>query len=137
MKVFLDYTSLSDLSFGSLGIPSNLCSKAMLDWTDAQGTDSINMVFECAGETQVSEVMNSGIISYEGLIDYSGIVEIFAKCYYDPDNYDAYLFYFMQYFDAEAFNADLLDKCYGQQLCNATMSMDYFKGIPEEKRTVG
>ena len=47
----------------------------------------------------MTEVLSSGIISYTSEDDYPGIVEVFAKCYYDPNAFDAYLFPYMQYFD--------------------------------------
>ena len=57
------------------------------------------MVFNCEKHTSVSRVFSSGIVSYANETDYPGLVESFAKCYYDKDDSDAYLFPYMRYFD--------------------------------------
>ena len=70
----------------------------MLDWDNYPYGD-VKMVFNCEKHTSVSSVFSSGIVSYADKEDYPGLVESFAKCYYDKDDYDAYLFPYMVYFD--------------------------------------
>lgn len=55
-------------------------------------------MFECENDHRITEVLSSGIITYSSTEDYAGIVEIYAKCYYDPDAYDAYLYPYMDAF---------------------------------------
>ena len=81
-------------------------------------------------------MLSSGIISYANITDYEGIVEVFAKCFYDPLAYDAYLFTLMDYFDADGFNKDLLAQCAGKTDCQATISNSYF-AVPEDKKQAG
>ena len=71
-------------------------------------------------------MLSSGVISYQSAQDYAGIVEVFGKCYYDPDPeaYDAEQFFLMQYFDTESFNKQFLDKCLNKQDCKASLSLD-------------
>ena len=103
---------VANWSFGSMGYPSNLCAKNLIDW---QGeSDKVKLIFECQGQTSIKQVFSSGIISYLDETDYPGLVEVFGKCYYDPDRYDASLFYYQDTFDSESFNDDLLDQCAGQ-----------------------
>ena len=75
-------------------------------------------------------MLSSGVISYSDVDDYPGLVEIYGKCYYEPDGYDAHLFHYMDYFDAEGFNAQFLNKCRGNNHCTAHLSLDHIK-IPE------
>ena len=75
-------------------------------------------------------MLSSGIVSYANVTDYEGIVEVYAKCFYDPLAYDAYLFPLMEYFDADGFNADLLAQCEGKAYCHAKISNSYF-AVPE------
>lgn len=118
----------TNLSFASIGLPMTLCSKAVLDWD----SESSNYVFQCPKSTVVTgEIFSSGIVSYANVTDYKGIVESFAKCYYSPDEYDAYLFPLMEYFDEEGFNNELRSQCQGERLCNATISNSFF-AVPDD-----
>ena len=81
------FDTVANWSFGSIGFPTNLCSKAPLDWSSTTG--NIEMVFECKAHTQISEVFSSGVVSYNSATDYNGLVEVFGKCYYDPEAPDA------------------------------------------------
>ena len=63
--------------------------------------EPIVLNFECYGNTRITEVLSSGIVSYQNATDYTGLVEVFAKCYYDPNGYDEEYFYYMDYFDKE------------------------------------
>ena len=92
------FGATANWSFGSIGFPTNLCSKTVLDW-DKYPDGEIKMVFNCEKHTSVSEVFSSGIVSYANETDYPGLVESFAKCYYDEQDSDAYLFPYMQYFN--------------------------------------
>ena len=94
-------------SFGSMGFAQNLCSKAMLNW----GSPGLELNFRCEGHTQISSVLSSGIVSYSSAEDYQGLTEVFAKCYYDAEMSDASYFPYMQYFNADVFNAELLTAC--------------------------
>ena len=96
---------MANYSFGSLGFPDNLCSKTYLNWDKSDG---VSMVFTCQQHTQISKVLSSGIISYDSADDYPGLVEVFAKCYYDPTHYDVELFPYMKYFDEQKFNKSLM-----------------------------
>lgn len=123
----------TNLSFASIGFPMTLCSKAVLDWE----SDSSNYVFQCPKSTIVTgEIFSSGIVSYANVTDYKGIVESFAKCYYSPDQYDAYLFPLMEYFDEEGFNNELRSQCVGERMCNVTISNSYF-AVPEDLKQPG
>ena len=135
VRVFNNFSPLTNWSFGSIGYPTELCSKAPLDWSQS-GSTGINMVFECQAHTQIRAIYSSGIISYESPTDYEGLVEVFGKCYYDPDATDAHLFPYMQYFKAEQFNSELMAQCEGKNTCTATLSYDSFQ-VPLLKRTNG
>ena len=58
------------------------------------------MHFTCQGHTAIKEVLNAGVVSYTDADDYKGLSEVFGKCYYDPEAYDAYLFPYMSGFDS-------------------------------------
>ena len=62
-------------SFAGFGFPRSLCSKAYLDW---ENQDSITLMFECNGHTQVTSVFSSGIVSYANSTDYPGLTEVFG-----------------------------------------------------------
>ena len=87
-----------------------LCSKTFLDWQDPT---SLNMVFECNGQTQISGILSAGIMSYSATNDYARLTNMVAKCFYDPDGSDADLFTLMPYFDRAAFDSELLAVCLG------------------------
>ena len=86
-------------------MPKNLCQKSYIDWSKS----TIDLHFKCEGHTQIKEVFSSGVISYQSSEDYAGIVEVFGKCFYDPEAYDAEKFFLMKYFDAAGFNQQFLD----------------------------
>ena len=62
-----------------------------IDWSlvDWDNQDSITLMFECNGHTQVTSVFSSGIVSYANSTDYPGLTEVFGQCYYDPEGPDA------------------------------------------------
>ena len=78
-------------------------------------------------------MLSSGIISYASANDYPGLVEVYAKCYYDPDPeaYDAKQWLYMDYFDESLFNQELLDQCSGQEKCKAKISKSAFN-VPSD-----
>ena len=94
-----------------MGFSQNLCSKSMLDWSQS----SIEFNFKCEGHTEITEILSSGIVSYDSAEDYQGLTEVFAKCYYEPTMTDAKYFPYMQYFNADQFNGELLSHCLGKQ----------------------
>ena len=65
------------------------------------------MSFRCQGHTEISEVLSSGIVSYENADDYPGVVNVFGKCYYDATEDEAYMPY-TKYVDTTSLNAELL-----------------------------
>ena len=69
------YTMTSRWSFGNIGFPSNLCSKAPLMFTStAESSDkSTSMVFSCQGHTEITKVLSSGVVGYSSSDDYVGL----------------------------------------------------------------
>ena len=81
-------TAAAKGSFGAVGQPRNLCSKAPLLWKIPNRKDP-KFVFSCQGRTEVSEVFSAGIVSYTGIDDYPGLAMTYASCFYDPNASDA------------------------------------------------
>ena len=81
------YTMTSRWSFGNIGYPSNLCSKAPLMLTSASESsdESTSMVFSCQGHTEITKVLSSGVVGYSSSDDYVGLTEVFGTCFYDSE----------------------------------------------------
>ena len=130
-----DYAALSPVanwSFGGMGYPTYLCRRNLIDWSE----QTIDLNFHCQGRTEITEVLSSGVMSYEDSEDYPGLSIVFGQCYYDPEGYSARYFKYMQYFDSEAFNQEFLRKCEGKTDCRPSMSLSSIT-IPEAERTQG
>ena len=99
-------------TISEIGMPKNLCSKNYINWEKS----TVDFHFKCEGNTQIDEVISSGVISFQNTTDYAGIVEVFGKCYYNPDPtaYDADQFFLMEYFDTAGFNSEFLAQCHGE-----------------------
>ena len=57
----------------------------------------------------IKEILSSGVVSYSSPEDYSGLVEVFGKCYYDQSGIDASMYPYMKYFDEDVFNGELMN----------------------------
>jgi len=130
---FQGFNPTVDWSFGSMGFPQNFCRKNFIDWSQT----TIDFNFQCQGQTEISSVLSSGIVSYASETDYPGLVNVFGKCYYDPSEYDANLFPYMKYFDTTAFDSELLRQCQGKNACMAQLSLGAFTSVPAAERTAG
>ena len=91
------YSWNDNWSFASLGQPTNLCSKNYINWNESD--QKVSLKYECFGNTEITEVFSSGIISYDDANDYIGLSEVFGQCYFNSTGYDAYLFKYQEYFD--------------------------------------
>ena len=78
---FKGYSIITNWSFGSFGYPKALCSKNLINWSDSS-QDSIELNFKCQANTQITEVLSTGIVSYSSSDDYAGLVDVFSSCYY-------------------------------------------------------
>ena len=83
-------SAISNLDFTELG--------------DVTDVPTSTYIFECETDHRITDVLSSGIITYANVTDYAGIVEVYAKCYYDPEAYDAYLYPYMENFKQDLFN---------------------------------
>ena len=71
---FDDTSSVTKWTLGFIGQPKNLCAKNFIDWSK----DTVNLNFKCEGNTEISDVLSSGVISFDDAEDYAGLVEVFG-----------------------------------------------------------
>ena len=104
LEGFKSINPTANWSFGSIGYPSYMCRKNFIDWEK----EKINLSFRCEGHTEITEVLSSGVVSYENVDDYPGLVNVFGKCYYGEPGDEKYMPY-SKYVDTDSLNKDLLD----------------------------
>ena len=129
---FSNISSVAKWTIGSIGSPKNICAKNFIDWKQ----NTIDLHFKCEGNTEITDVLSSGVISFDNATDSDGLTEVFGKCFYDPEGADAEIFSLMPYFDRISFDADFLAQCAGKEKCEARLDTSPI-AIPPDQKTAG
>ena len=114
-------------SFGNMGFPQAMCSKARIDWSGELG--DTKLMFQCQGTTQVSSIIMTGIMYDKDLSNGGYDEDAMLRCYQDEEQVAGSPM--MPYFNQEKFNEYLQAECYGKQLCYPQFDVSEFHNLPE------